>query len=60
LPGEEEVRLATWIEVKHVIGLLGVLLSAKEKGIIDEVKALMDELIADPGFRVSKESYQDI
>ena len=42
----------------HIVGLLGVLLLAKEKGYIPKVKPLLDDMIAIAKFRVSAEIYQ--
>jgi len=39
------------------IGLLGVLLEAKRKGFLPEVKTVLDDLIAKAGFWVSRELY---
>jgi hypothetical protein len=44
----------------HIVGLLGVLLLAKQKGFITEVKPLPDDLINKARFRVSDELYQKI
>ncbi|NER53148.1 MAG: DUF3368 domain-containing protein [Symploca sp. SIO1A3] len=41
----------------NVSGVLGVLLEAKRKGLISEVKPLMDQLINDVEFRVSSQLY---
>lgn len=110
MPGADEVRAATWVEVKEctnttliqalqlqvdpgeaeaialaleihaelllidermgrqlakefqlpIMGLLGVLKVAKEKGLISKIKPLLDQLIHIAGFRISKELYQEI
>ena len=39
------------------IGLLGVLLEAKRKAFLPEVKPVLDELVAKAGFWVSRELY---
>lgn len=44
----------------RLIGILGVLINAKEKGIIPAVKSYMDELVGKAGFYVSKELYEDV
>ena len=44
----------------RLIGILGVLINAKEKGIIPAVKSCMDELVDKAGFYVSKELYEDV
>jgi uncharacterized protein len=41
----------------NVVGLLGVLLQAKQSGIIIVVKPLLDQLIDQADFRVSRELY---
>ena len=43
-----------------IIGLLGVLVSAKRNGFIDEVKPLLDTLVNQIGFRVSKTLYERV
>lgn len=44
----------------NIIGLLGILLQAKEKGMIDSVKEILDELKAKAGFWVSKVLYEAV
>ncbi|MBX2892866.1 MAG: DUF3368 domain-containing protein [Saprospiraceae bacterium] len=39
---------------------MGVLKIAKEKGLIPQLKPLLDQLIQEAGFRVSKALYQQI
>lgn len=39
------------------IGLLGMLLEAKRKGVLPEVKPVLDDLVAEAGFGVSSELY---
>ena len=41
-------------------GVLGVLLVAKHRGLSPSVKAVMDDLIAQAGFRVSNQLYADV
>ena len=43
-----------------IIGLLGVLIQAKKKGYLNELKPILDKLIGDIGFRVSKNLYDRI
>jgi hypothetical protein len=43
-----------------VIGILGVLVEAKDKGLIRGVKPLMDRLVNEVGFRVSRQLYETI
>jgi hypothetical protein len=42
------------------IGLLGILVQAKQRGIIDAVKPLLDDLIAKAGFWIGAELYQRV
>ena len=44
----------------NVLGLLGILLEAKQKGLIQSVKDEMDKLIHDAGFWVSKKIYNQV
>ena len=110
MPGADEVRVATWVEVKKctntgliqalqlqvdpgeaeaiglalemnaqmlliderigrqlakefqlpIMGLLGVLKIAKQKGLILQIKPLLDQLIHIAGFRIAKELYNEI
>ncbi|MGK7903593.1 MAG: DUF3368 domain-containing protein [Hormoscilla sp.] len=41
-------------------GVLGILITAKRTGLITEVKLLMDDLIAQVGFRVSAKLYAEV
>ncbi|MBC6481846.1 MAG: DUF3368 domain-containing protein [Hormoscilla sp. GM7CHS1pb] len=41
-------------------GVLGILMAAKRRGLIPVVKLLMDDLIAQVGFRVNTELYAEI
>jgi uncharacterized protein len=43
-----------------IMGLLGVLKIAKEKGLILQIKPLLDQLINIAGFRISKELYMEV
>ena len=43
-----------------ITGVLGVLLIAKQRGLITAVKPVLDELIAQAVFRVSSQLYSDI
>lgn len=43
-----------------IIGLLGVLIKAKQMGYIEELKPLLNELINNVGFRVSRGLYNRI
>jgi predicted nucleic acid-binding protein len=42
------------------IGILGVLIEAKDKGLIPEVKPVVDDLMTKAGFWVSQELYERI
>lgn len=44
----------------RIIGVFGVLLSAKQQGLIPEIKPVMDDLISQANFRVSSKLYADI
>ena len=41
------------------VGLVGILLSAKHRGLIPEVRPVLDELIGSAGFWVSSELYRE-
>jgi len=43
-----------------VIGLLGVLIQGKKKGHLKELKPILDKLVGEIGFRVSKKLYDRI
>ncbi len=43
-----------------ITGLFGVLLSAKQQGLITTVKLVMDDLITQANFRVSRQLYIDV
>jgi hypothetical protein len=43
-----------------VIGILGVLVEAKDKGLIQVVKPLIERLIDEIGFRVSRQLYEAV
>ena len=44
----------------RVIGTLGILLSAKQRGLVSAVRPLVDRLRADLGFFVSESLYQEL
>ena len=44
----------------NTVGLLGILQVAKRRGFIVSVKPVMDDLIAQAGFRVSNQVYADV
>lgn len=43
-----------------VVGLLGILLQAKERGLISAVKPVMEKLITEASFRVSSSLYKTV
>jgi predicted nucleic acid-binding protein len=44
----------------NVIGVLGILLIAKRRGLISAIKPLMDDLISQAGFRINRALYLDV
>jgi hypothetical protein len=44
----------------NLTGILGVLLVAKHRGFIPTVKPVMDDLMAQAGFRISNQLYADV
>lgn len=44
----------------RIIGLLGILIESKNSGLIENLKELLDELIAEFGFRVNPKLYQQV
>lgn len=44
----------------RVTGVLGVLLEAKAKQLIDKVKPLMEQLVSDMNFRIGQPLYQGV
>jgi len=52
---QEAVRLGL-----SIIGILGILLVAKQKSLIPQVQPVMDALINQAGFRVSPQLYQRV
>lgn len=44
----------------EIIGLLGILVQAKQNGLIDQIKPLLDQLRFEIGFRVSTQLYQEV
>ena len=44
----------------HVVGVLGVLVEAKQKGLIPAVRPLLDDLVALAGFRISPELHRRV
>lgn len=43
-----------------IVGILGILLVAKQRGLIPAVQPVMNALISEAGFRVSSQLYRDI
>lgn len=56
---ERRGRLAAGRFGLRVVGLLGVLIDAKRRGLILQIKPLLDELIR-IGFRISQELYERV
>jgi len=52
---QEAVRLGL-----SIVGILGILVVAKQKRLIPQVKPIMDDLINQAGFRVSSQLYQRV
>ncbi|MCZ7669537.1 MAG: DUF3368 domain-containing protein [Chloroflexi bacterium] len=44
----------------EIIGLLGILIQAKQEGLIEKVKPLVDQLRFEIGFRISSQLYQEV
>ena len=60
LMDETEGRLVAQREGLLVIGLLGLLMQAKHKGLISSVKLVMEELRLVANFRIAEPLYQNI
>jgi hypothetical protein len=43
-----------------ITGLLGILLVAKRRGLVGTIRPLMDSLISEAGFRVSRQLYTEV
>ncbi len=43
-----------------ITGLLGVLIEAKELGLIQAIKPFLDRLTGEIGFRISNKLYQEV
>jgi predicted nucleic acid-binding protein len=52
---QEAIRLGL-----SIVGILGILLVAKQRNLIPQVRLVMDELINQAGFRVSVQLYQRV
>lgn len=50
-------QVATELGLK-IIGLIGVLVIAKKRGLIDSVKVYMDRLMSEVNFRISPKLYR--
>ncbi len=57
---ESEGRLVAQREGLQVVGLLGILMQAKRKGLFSALKPVMEELRSTAGFRISESLYQNI
>ncbi|AOY84200.1 DUF3368 domain-containing protein [Moorena producens JHB] len=44
----------------RIIGVLGILLTAKRQGMVPAIKPIMDDLINQAGFRVSSKLYSEV
>ena len=44
----------------EIIGLLGILVQAKQDGLIDQIKPLLDQLRFEIGFRISTQLYEEV
>jgi len=44
----------------EIIGLLGILVQAKQDGLINQIKPLIDQLRFEIGFRISTQLYQEV
>lgn len=53
-------KVASQFGIKKITGLLGVLLEAKRKKLIPEMKPIVDELITQNNFRVSTRLYSRV
>jgi hypothetical protein len=42
-----------------ITGLLGILLVAKQRGLVEAIRPIMDDLINEAGFRVSSQLYAE-
>nr|WP_304952593.1 DUF3368 domain-containing protein [cf. Phormidesmis sp. LEGE 11477] len=40
--------------------MLGILLAAKKKNLVSEIRLIVDELIGKAGFRISAQLYQEV
>jgi predicted nucleic acid-binding protein len=53
-------KVASALGITQITGLLGVLLEAKQKGLITAIKPILEQLIAQNNFRISDSLYQKI
>lgn len=60
LMDERRGRAVAIAQNLKVVGLLGFLLQAKQKGLITEIKPLMNQLIDEADFRVSPKLYKSV
>jgi uncharacterized protein len=44
----------------EIIGLLGILIQAKQEGLIEQIKPLVDQLRFEIGFHISSQLYQEV
>jgi predicted nucleic acid-binding protein len=57
---ERKARMAASRLNLKFVGLLGILVEAKHKGIVDEVKPVMDNLMTKAGFWIAPELYKRV
>ena len=43
-----------------IVGILGILMRAKENNLINKVKPLMDDLVSEAGFRINPKLYSEV
>lgn len=44
----------------EIIGLLCILIQAKQEGLIEQIKPLVDQLRFESGFHISSQLYQEV
>lgn len=60
LMDEQKGRFTAQTLGLHVIGLLGVLLEAKKRGLVSALRPIVDDLIHKAGFWISSDLYQRV
>jgi predicted nucleic acid-binding protein len=58
----DDHKARSWARARGltVVGIAGVLMTAKEEGIIPVVRPLLDSLMAEKGFRLSRALYRQV